>query len=88
MASSDAESERGASTKPKPFISVARGSVSEDKGCEWLKKEEYGQVPQYLIDRRLEMAAAYAEEQVGVSLRLSHSIAVYRLVIKRRLASA
>jgi hypothetical protein len=31
---------------------------------DWLRKEEYGQVPRYLIDRRLELAAAYAEEQV------------------------
>lgn len=46
--------------------------MSVDNGAAWLRKDEYGQVPQYLIDRRLEMAAAYAEEQV--MLRAHHGI--------------
>jgi hypothetical protein len=47
--------------------------VPEGRGADWLKKEEYGQVPQYLIDRQLEMAAAYAEEEVRVTSGTHHT---------------
>lgn len=66
---SEARSKSGSSTclnvkSPPPFVPVVRAGTTGDDGTEWLKKGEYGQVPQYLIDRQLQWAAAYAEEQV------------------------
>ncbi|EIE21963.1 hypothetical protein COCSUDRAFT_56406 [Coccomyxa subellipsoidea C-169] len=62
---SDAQSEfgRSSSQAPAPFVPVVRARPTRDDGDAWLKKDDYGCVPQYLIHRQLEMAAAYAEEQ-------------------------
>ena len=43
-----------------------------DNGTAWLSKQEYGQVPQYLLKRKLAMAAAYAQELV----RMLHACSV------------
>lgn len=40
----------------------------EDRGEGWLAKDEYGRVPQYILERRLSMAQAYAEELVRAAL--------------------
>jgi hypothetical protein len=39
-----------------------KGAPAADLGQGWLRKAEYGRVPQYLLARRLSMAAQYAEE--------------------------
>ena len=58
------ESGRSACSSSRPFIPVVRARVSNDDGSAWLKKDDYGYVPQYLIQRQLQMAATYAQEQV------------------------
>lgn len=58
------ESGRSASTAPTPFVPVVRARPTTDGGAAWLKKDEYDCIPQYLIHRQLQVAAAYAEEQV------------------------
>ncbi|BDA46905.1 hypothetical protein COCOBI_09-3580 [Coccomyxa sp. Obi] len=65
---SDVRSESGRSAGSssqalRPFVPVVRARASGDDGSAWLKKDDYGCVPQYLIQRQLQMAAAYAEEQ-------------------------
>ena len=43
---------------------VRKCKILADTGDVWLSKQEYGQVPQYLLKRKLAMAAAYAQEMV------------------------
>lgn len=44
--------------------------------ADWLKKGSYGQVPSYLIERQIQMAAQLAEEQVCRTSMISALIAV------------
>ena len=50
-----------------------------DRGEGWLRKEEYGQVPQYILERKLCMAAQYAEELVSPD---QHALPTSGLVIR------
>ncbi|CAL8471525.1 g11067 [Coccomyxa elongata] len=65
---SDVRSESGrsacsSSQAPRPFTPVVRARASGDDGSAWLKKDDYGCIPQYLIERQLQLAASYAQEQ-------------------------
>ena len=46
---------------------------SGQPGTMWLSKQEYGQVPQYLLKRKLAMAAAYAQELVTMGRCRKHA---------------
>ena len=62
---SDAESVLSASQhKSRPFVTAVKSQPACDKVSDWLNKDSYGQVPNYLIERQLEMAAQMAEEEV------------------------
>lgn len=62
---SDIESVFSASSqKLKPFITAVKSRPAHDKVSDWLRKDSYGQVPDYLMERHIEMAAQPAEEEV------------------------
>ncbi len=50
--------------KPRPFVTAVKSQPACDKVSDWLSKDSYGQVPNYLVERQLEMAAQLAEEEV------------------------
>jgi len=52
------------SQKLKPFITAVKSRPAHDKVSDWLRKDSYGQVPDYLMERQIEMAAQLAEEEV------------------------
>ena len=71
---SDAESVLSASQhKPRPFVTAVKSQPACDKVSDWLSKDSYGQVPNYLVERQLEMAAQLAEEEVCTTATLTHS---------------
>lgn len=64
---SDSDSASSASLhKPKPFVTAVRSQPAPEKAADWRRKDSYGQGPNNLIERQIQMAAELAEEQVGV----------------------
>ena len=63
-------------SKPKPFVTAVKSRPGSGKVADWLKKGSYGQVPSYLIERQIQMAAQLAEEQVCRTSMISALIAV------------
>lgn len=64
MRSESGRSACSSSQVARPFVPVVRARAFDDDGSAWLKKDDYGCMPQYLIERQLQMAASYAQEQV------------------------
>ena len=74
----DAESTLSASQqKPEPFITAVKSQPACDKVSDWLNKDSYGQVPNYLVERQIEMAAQLAEEEVGLHHIHSHCFTMH-----------
>ncbi len=79
---SDAESVLSASQhKPRPFVTAVKSQPACDKVSDWLSKDSYGQVPNYLVERQLEMAAQLAEEEVCTTATLNHSYQCMRRMV-------
>ena len=50
--------------KPRPFVTAVKSQPACDKVADWLGRDSYGQIPAYLIERQIELAAQLAEEEV------------------------
>ena len=65
--------------KPRPFVTAVKSQPACDKVSDWLSKDSYGQVPNYLVERQLEMAAQLAEESLHHN-QLLHNHSLRRMV--------
>ena len=59
--------------KPWPFITAVKSQPTCNKVSDWLGRDSYGQVPNYLIERQIDMAAQLAEEEVCTIIIISPS---------------
>lgn len=80
---SDSDSASSASLhKLKPFVTAVRSRPAPEKATDWRRKDSYGQIPNYLIERQIRMAAELAEEQVCVLCCLKSCLPIYVLIAR------